>query len=222
MHSDNLLNVNMPLTRSSVWKAYVIESDDTILVLNILEASGLEHSYKSVLVEHEGTGIIKGFKNVKNIETKYQTNSQNKTLDDSLESSFPSSEKDYEDIEATKLIFSNRPFIQWRSDEKYNREFIKKYATEQKNTAKEEVVSAAETSARGKKRQIEFKPPQIEFMNTDVGGLEDFLKTIEYLNQVLQVSVANIRIGELPGDNFYSGGNTQKVCGCKSLCQLRG
>jgi hypothetical protein len=200
MHSDNLLNVNIPLTSPSAWKAYVIESDDTILVLNILEASGLEHSYKSVLVEHEGTGIIKGFKNAKNIETKYQTNSQNKTLDDSLESSFPSNEKDYEDVEATKLIFSNRPFIQWRSDKKYNREFIKKYANEQKNAARDEVVSTAETSARGKKRQIEFKPPQIEFMNTDVGGLEDFLKTIEYLNQVLHVPVADIRIGELPGD----------------------
>lgn len=187
-------------------------------------ASGLEHSYKNVLVEHEGTGNIKGFKNAKNIETKYQTNSQNKVLDDSLESSFTSSDKNYEDVEATKLIFSNRPFIQWRSDEKYNREIIKKYASDQKNTTGDEVVSAAETSARGKKRRIEFKPPQIEFMNTDVGGLEDFLRTIEYLNQVLHVPVTDIRIGELPDDKgvtFVTEGIRRKYAVVK-VCDYSG
>lgn len=196
--NTNLLFASVPLVNRSTWQAYVIESEDTVLVLSILESSGLEHEFKDIDVEHEGTGIFREFKRAKEIVRTYKDESKNKKLDDSMQSSYISNEKDYEDIEKTKLIFSVKPKINLVSDERHRKDFIKKYAVDERETMIQEVVSTVESVAGGKKRPIEFRPPLIEF-ETDIGGLEDFIKAIELL-QEHDIEVVELMFGELPGD----------------------
>ncbi|EAO9488653.1 hypothetical protein AKL49_25600, partial [Salmonella enterica] len=112
LSSNNKVSVHVPLQGNSNWVARVIENDSTILVLNILDASGLVPPYRNITVEHEGVVIRSASsQNAGSRVVKRSKTDDDHELDESLLPSFDTQVHPQIDVQATRLRFDFRPSV---------------------------------------------------------------------------------------------------------------
>ncbi|MGK8612927.1 hypothetical protein ACRS4M_10715 [Streptococcus pneumoniae] len=203
LSTSNKVSVKVPLFGNSEWVARVIENKDTILVLNILDATGLQPPYREITVEHDGVvlrnmNIQKGSSRV----VKRSKAGDDHELDESLLPSFNTQVHPQIDVHSTKLRFNFKPKIIINETEvNYSAPLSKEESDTDNHPNK--VVSTTESVTGGKRKPVEFRPLQVEYdlKNT---GLEDFVEAIKELQKLVPEASIDLRIGELPGDKGIS------------------
>ncbi|WNV20004.1 Tn7-like element transposition protein TnsE [Bacillus sp. SI2] len=198
------VQVNMPLSGTCSLKVRCREVDDVILVLEIIEASGLYHPFKKVTVEHGGKKVIKLYekdeKATKN--TKTSTDKKEGVLDDSLSPSLNEKITSHVKVQTTKLKFTTKPNVEILDSDKVA---TKRVGTNAENVEKSvsNIVTTVQASRGGKVKPVEFESLEVEFETKD-SGLEDFMNAVRHLITNNDVKVLDVQVADLPGDSGIS------------------
>ncbi|GIO09881.1 hypothetical protein J31TS6_59090 [Brevibacillus reuszeri] len=203
LSANNKVSVHVPLQGNSNWVARVIESDRTMLVLNILDASGLVPPYRNITVEHEGVVIRSASsQNAGSRVVKRSKTGDDHELDESLLPSFDAQVHPQIDVQATRLRFDFKPSVTINETDAANSVPLSK---EEKNDidTSNNLVTTTESVSGGRRRPVEFRPLQVEYdlRNT---GLEDFVEAIKHLQGLVPECLIDLQIGELTGDKGIS------------------
>ncbi|EAO7496366.1 hypothetical protein AKL48_24850, partial [Salmonella enterica] len=199
LSSNNKVSVHVPLQGNSNWVARVIENDSTILVLNILDASGLVPPYRNITVEHEGVVIRSASsQNAGSRVVKRSKTDDDHELDESLLPSFDTQVHPQIDVQATRLRFDFRPSVTINEIAAANSVTLSKEEQNDGDTSNN-LVTTIESVSGGKRKPVDFRPLQVEYdlKNT---GLEDFVEAIKELQNLMPEALIDLQIGDLPGD----------------------
>lgn len=201
---NSKVQVNMPLSGTCSLKVRCREVDNVILVLEIVEASGLYHPFKKVTVEHGGKKVIKLYekdeKATKN--TKTSTDKKEGVLDDSLSSSLNEKITSHVKVQTTKLKFTKKPNVEILDS---NKVAIKRVGTDAENVEKSasNIVTTVQASRGGKVKPVEFESLEVEFETKD-SGLEDFMNAVRHLIMNNDVKLLDVQVADLSGDSGIS------------------
>ncbi len=202
---NNKVYTTLPLHGKSDWRAHVLEDEGTILILDIISATGLHSPFRKIIVKHEGFGS----KNVefnKLVKGTYRKNNQSdvQNLDQTLAPSYETKVHPYINIQPTTLQFSFKPTVKMISNKDVARVSFSDYEIENQEQIDYKVASVVESAPRGKVKPVEFQPLNIEYSSLQDSGLEDFIKAIQHLKYLKTDAVIDITIGEIPGDKSFS------------------
>lgn len=204
LSSSNKVSVNVPLFGNSEWVARVIENENTILVLNILDATGLVPPYRDITVEHDGV-VIRNMNTQKvgSRVVKRSKSDDDHVLDESLLPSFNAQVHPQIDVQATKLRFNFKPKVTINETEYNYSALLSKEVQDKDNPNPNNLVTTTESVSGGKRKPVEFRPLQVEYdlKNT---GLEDFVEAIKELQKLIPEASIDLQIGELSGDKGIS------------------
>ncbi len=197
---NSKVQVNMPLSGTCSLKVRCREVGNVILVLEIVEASGLYHPFKKVTVEHGGKKVIKLYekdeKATKN--TKTSIDKKEGVLDDSLSPSLNEKVTSHVKVKSTKLKFTTKPNVEILDSDKVATKRIGTDADNVEKTASN-IVTTVQASRGGKVKPVEFESLEVEFETKD-SGLEDFMNAVRHLIINNDIKVLDIQIADLPGD----------------------
>jgi len=201
MNKDIKISTVMPLQGKSLWKSHVLEDERTILVLDIISASGLTPPYRKIIVEHEGIGT----KNVEFNKLRKGINSRNgkkdeQTLDQTLTPSFETKVHPYVTIQPTTLQFSYKPNVKIISNKEIVNVSYNDHEDKNRDKSEDTFVTVVESAPRGKVKPVEFQSLNVEFSSLEGSGLEEFIKAINHLRYFMKDATIDIQIGEIPGD----------------------
>lgn len=201
---NSKVQVNMPLSGTCSLKVRCREVGNVILVLEIVEASGLYHPFKKVTVEHGGKKVIKLYENDEKAtkNTKTSTDKKEGVLDDSLSPSLNEKITSHVKVQSTKLKFTTKPNVEILDSDKVA---TKRVGTDAENIEKttSNIVTTVQASRGGKVKPVEFESLEVEFETKD-SGLEDFMNAVRYLVMNNDVKVLDVQVADLPGDSGIS------------------
>ncbi|CCF16893.1 putative uncharacterized protein [Brevibacillus laterosporus GI-9] len=204
LSSSNKISVTVPLFGNSEWIARVIENKDTILVLNILDASSLVPPFRDITVEHDGV-VIRNINSQKagSRVVKRSKSGDDHELDESLLLSFDAKVHPQIDVQSTRLRFNFKPMVRINETESIQSFPLSKEEHDNDNPSSNNLVTTTESVSGGKRKPVEFRPLQVEYdlKNT---GLEDFVEAIKELQKLIPEASIDLQIGELPGDKGIS------------------
>ncbi|MFJ9502070.1 hypothetical protein [Brevibacillus centrosporus] len=202
LSSNNKVSVHVPLQGNSNWVARVIENDRTILVLNILDASGLVPPYRNITVEHEGVVIRStSSQNAGSQVVKRSKTGDDQELDESLLPSFDTQVYPQIDVQATRLRFDFKPSVKVNETVAANSLSLSK--EDKDGDTPDNLVTTTESGSGGRRKPIEFRPLEVEYDLSNT-GLEDFVGAIKHLQTLMPATQINLHIGEMPGDRWIS------------------
>ncbi|MED2869647.1 hypothetical protein P4268_00320 [Bacillus thuringiensis] len=201
---NSKVQVNMPLSGTCSLKVRCREVDNVILVLEIIEASGLYHPFKKVTVEHGGKKVIKLYEKDEQAtkNTKTSTDKKEGVLDDSLSPSLNEKITSHVKVQTTKLKFRTKPNVEILDSDKVA---TKRVGTDADNVEKiaSNIVTTVQSSRGGKVKPVEFESLEVEFETKD-SGLEDFMNAVRHLVMNNNVKVLDVQVADLPGDSGIS------------------
>lgn len=203
LSADNKVSVHVPLQGNTNWVARVIENDRTIIVLNILDASGLIPPYRTITVEHEGVVIRSASsQSVGSRVVKRSKSGDDHELDESLLPSFDAQVHPQIDVQATRLRFDFKPSVTINETAVANRVPLSKEDMNDVNIL-DKLVTTTEAVSGGRRRPVEFRPLKVEY-DLKHTGLEEFVEAIKHLQVLVPECLLELEIGEIPGDRGIS------------------